>query len=136
MAARYAAFRNGSGRHAAGANHQAGQNQAPASPRAEAQQGLNLRQRIEAMKQFHQVLSNQSPAQQAATAAQVKSQAAALQTPRTNGDAAKAFAGVAGAGGATAKPTSHRADRQGQPVTAPTSHRNTDTKSKDPKLTR
>lgn len=136
MAARYAAFRHGSGRHAAGANHQAGQNQAPASPRTEAHQGLNLRQRMQAMKQFHQVLSSQSPAQQAATAAQVKSQAAALQTPRTNGDAAKAFAGVAGAGGATAKPTSHRADRQGQPVTAPTSHRNTDTKSKDPKLTR
>ncbi|MEV8375364.1 hypothetical protein AB0P21_21700 [Kribbella sp. NPDC056861] len=124
LAASYQALRQGPGKHRAGANHQAGQNQSPA------QQGLNLRQRLQAVKQFHQTLSNQSPAQQAATVAQLNNSAVtASKAPRTNGDAAKAFAGIAGANGAVAngKPTSHRADAKPK---SHTSHRQTDTKER------
>jgi hypothetical protein len=126
LAASYQALRQGPGRHRVGASHQAGQNQSPAA----AQQGLNLRQRLQAVKQFHQTLSNQSPTQQAATVAQLNNSAATPgKAPRTNGDAAKAFAGVAGANGAVAggKPTSHRADPKPK---SHASHRQTDTKER------
>ncbi|WBQ06866.1 hypothetical protein [Kribbella sp. CA-293567] len=131
LAASYQALRQGPGRHRAGAAHQAGPNQSPATVPGQAQ-GLNLRQRLQAVKQFHQTLSNQSPAQQAATVAQLNSSAtqqSSGNTPRTNGDAAKAFAGMAGANGAVnAKPTAQTTDRPGKPAHAATTHRKSDTK--------